>query len=123
LRLLLILTAGLYAISTALLLWASTLEVPLQAGQVTWQGLVDVGTAFLVVLLAMVLYTRARPLVSERAVRLSYGLVTGVVVAALVSMWLFAGRLDFNVLLPGLAWRMFVLMQTLPAALAVGGVT
>ena len=102
-----------------LLLWASTLAVPMQAGQVTWQGIVDVGTAFAVVILAMILYTRARPLANEPAVSLSYAIATGVVVTALVLMWLFRERLDFNVLLPGLAWRMFVLMQTLPAALAV----
>jgi hypothetical protein len=103
----------------ALLLWASTLVVPIQPGQVTWQGLVDVGAAFAVVVLALVLYTRARPLVNETSMRLSYGMATMVVVAALVLMWLFHERLDFNVLLPGLAWRMFVLFQTLPAAVAV----
>jgi hypothetical protein len=119
LRPLLALTSALYLLSLGLLLWASTLPVPIRAGQVTWQGLVDVATAFAVVLLALVVYVRARPLVDERDIRLGYALVTGVVVAGLILMWLFAARLDFNVLLPGLAWRMYVLLQTLPAGLAL----
>ncbi len=35
----------------------------------------------------------------------------------LVSMWLYRNSLDFNILLPGLAWRTFFFLSILPFGL------
>jgi hypothetical protein len=118
-RPLILTTAAVYALSLGLLLWASTLAVPIQAGQLTWQGIVDVAAALVVVLLGMALYARGRPVVDEWALRQSHLIATTVIVAALVAMWLAAERLHFDVLLPGLVWRLFALLQSLPATLAL----
>lgn len=37
----------------------------------------------------------------------------------LVLLWIFRDRLIWNILLPGLAWRSFVVLSALPLALVV----
>jgi hypothetical protein len=36
---------------------------------------------------------------------------------ALLAAWLWRDQLDWNILLPGLPWRLFITLYTLPAAL------
>lgn len=109
----------LYAVSLALLLWASTTSRVIAAGEVTWQGLVDGVTAFVLVIVGMLIYTKANALIGDAARRLSYVIATALPPVMLVAMWLAADRLRWNVLLPGLAWRTWILLQTLPAAIAL----
>ena len=37
----------------------------------------------------------------------------------LIAAWLVRERLDWNVLLPGLAWRWFIMAYAMPAAIAL----
>jgi len=114
-----LLEAGLLVISVTLLLIASTTPVPFKPGQLTWQGVVDVATAFAVVITGIGVTLKAGALVDHEARRLSYGIATVPPALLLLGMWLFQDRLRWNVLLPGLAWRSYVLLFSLPAALAL----
>jgi hypothetical protein len=118
-RVVVLVEAGLLVVSMTLLLSASTAAVPLEPGQLRWQGVIDVATAFAVAVAAIVVTVKAAALVDDEARRLSYGIATVLPALLLVSMWLFQDRLRWNVLLPGLAWRTYVLLFSLPAALAV----
>jgi hypothetical protein len=114
-----ILMAILFGVSVTLLMWASTLTLEIEPGTLTWQGIVDVGSAFFLVLLGAVLTVRANQLVGQTAIRVAYGTATLLVPLMLVVMWLYAGSLLWNVLLVGLAWRSWLVLYTLPAAIAV----
>jgi hypothetical protein len=118
-RMVVLLEASLLVISVTLLLIASTAPVAFEPGQLTWQGVVDVVTAFAVVLAGIGVTIKAAVLVDDQARRLSYGIATVLPALLLVSMWLFQDRLRWNVLLPGLAWRTYVLLFSLPPALAL----
>jgi len=39
----------------------------------------------------------------------------------LVAIWWYRDSLDFNILLPGLAWRAWLVLYTIPSALALVG--
>jgi hypothetical protein len=80
---------------------------------------VDVVSAFTLVILSAVVTIRANELVGRTAMRLAYGVATALVPLMLVAMWLNADGLLWNVLLVGLAWRMWLLLYVLPAAIAV----
>ena len=114
-----IVLAILFAVSVTLLVWASTLAVAIAPGTLSWQGVTDVAIAFTLVILGALVTIRANELVGRRAMRAAYGLATVLVPLMLAAMWLYAGRLLWNVLLVGLAWRMWLLLYTLPAAIAV----
>src|SRR5438105_8105232 len=100
--------AVLFALSVTLLVWASTLAVEIAPGTLSWQGVLDVITAFALVLLGAWLTVRASPLVGRGALGLAYGTMAVVAPVMLLGMWLWADRLLWNVLLVGLAWRVWV---------------
>jgi hypothetical protein len=111
--------AVLFGVSVALLVWASTLAAAIPPGTITWQGVVDVATAFTLVILGALLTMRANELVGRTALRTAHGVATVLVPLVLVAMWLYAAKLQWNVLLVGLAWRMWLLLYALPAVIAV----
>jgi fumarate reductase subunit C len=111
--------AVLFGLSVTLLVWASTLAVAIAPGTLSWQGIVDVVSAFILVILGAVLTVRANALVGRSTHRLAYGVATLLVPLMLVGMWLNARRLLWDVLLGGLAWRSWLLLYALPAAIAV----
>ena len=111
--------AGLYLVSLAILLVASTALAPIAPGQFTWTGVTDVVLAFIVVILAAALQQHAKSSVGLAALRLSYGVATTLPVVLLLAMWVFAAGLRWDVLLVGLAWRLWVLLYTLPSAVAL----
>lgn len=113
------LTLPLWAVSFALLLWASTSARVIAPGKITWQGLVDVLAALAVCVLSFVVVAKAQPLLDDQVRRTSYGIATVVPAVTLVLLWLFADRLRFEILLPGLAWRLYLALTVLPAALAL----
>jgi hypothetical protein len=39
----------------------------------------------------------------------------------LAVLWQFHARIDWNIMLPGLAWRLFLLVYTLPSAVTAWG--
>jgi hypothetical protein len=118
-RMVALLEAGLLVVSMALLLSASTAAVPLEQGQLSWQGVLDVAIAFALVLAGIAVTVKAAVLVDDEARRLSYGVATVLPALLLVGMWLYQDHLRWNVLLPGLAWRTYVVLFSLPAALAL----
>ena len=107
------------ALSVTILLIASTAPVAFEPGQLTWPGVLDVATAFAVVIAGMAVTVKAGALVDDEARRLSYSIATGLMPLALVGMWLFQDHLRWNVLLPGLAWRSYALLFSLPPAVAL----
>jgi hypothetical protein len=62
---------------------------------------------------------KAVVLVDDEARRMSYGIATVLPALLLAGMWLYQDHLRWNVLLPGLAWRSYVVLFSLPAALAL----
>jgi hypothetical protein len=80
-------------------------------------GLVDVGVAFALIMIAAIVASRARHRVNDThqliAQRVSRVVVT--VIPGLLVLFFVAGdRLDWTVLLVGLGWRAWLLLYTLP---------
>jgi hypothetical protein len=101
---------SLFLISTAIVLMASTAktQVPL------WGGYIDVG---IVVLLAAVGFTIHQRHKGNPQYEISHHVAVYLVPSILVGMWIFRNSLDFNILLPGLAWRTYFFLSILPHAL------
>jgi hypothetical protein len=103
---------GQLALSSGLLLWASTGHrvVPL------WCGVLDVTLALTFIGTSGVLRARrdrcpvGDPLRREQVGRLARASVPSLV---LLGLWLIRDGLDWNVLLPGLAWRLFFVLYLL----------
>ena len=106
----------LFAISTAILLIASTAKTPVPA----WGGYVDVGIVILIAMTGFVLHQR-----NQGAPRydMSHQVAVYLFPLILVGMWVFREALDFNILLPGVAWRTYFLLSILPHALSLWKLT
>lgn len=113
------LAAVLFIVSTTFPIVASVWPM----GRVSiWAGMVDVGLAFVLVLLAMWIEARGRGGVDDRTRRAShrgYRVVMSVPLVLLVTFFLAPHVFRWDVLLPGLAWRAWLLCYSLPAACAV----
>jgi hypothetical protein len=102
------------ALSVVLLLVASTTTGRLpRCG-----GPVDVAVAFSLVLTLALLHRASADRVGAAALRASYRIATTLPAFVSVMLWVFRDRLIWNTLLPGLAWRSFVLLSALPLAFA-----
>ncbi len=102
-------------VSVALLLVASAARSRLP----DWGGPVDVAIAFALIATAASIWTLAPK--TRDAWALSVGHAAAATIPALViaSVWYFRSDVDLNVLLPGLAWRMFIVLYSIPAAVSV----
>ena len=69
------------------------------------------------VLVAIGYVTKSSTQFSRRVI-LTWAVVTPVPLI-LVGMWIFRDSLDFNILLPGLAWRIYFLLSILPHVLSL----
>ena len=99
-------------ISTTLLLIASTrTELPV------WGGPVDGVLAFAVVGTAVLIWSMAPRSKSADALAIGHAAAATVPALAIAAVWWFREQLDLNVLLPGLAWRAFIVLYTLPSAI------
>ncbi|MCI0551543.1 MAG: hypothetical protein L0287_11350 [Anaerolineae bacterium] len=102
----------LFAISTAILLIASTARTPVPA----WGGYLDVGIVVLIAFTGITIYQRNKGTprfdTSHRVANYLFPLI-------LAGMWLYRNSLDFNILLPGLAWRTYFFLSILPHGLAL----
>ena len=102
----------LFAVSTVILLIASTVKGPVPA----WGGYMDVGIVILIAFIGFSIHQRNKSLpryeVSHQVAITLFPLIA-------VSMWLYRNSLDFNILLPGLAWRTYFFLSTLPHGLAL----
>jgi len=100
----------LYIASTAIVLIASTAKSPLPA----WGGYLDVAIVVLIVINGFAIHglNKSRPdyYISHQAALYLFPII-------LIGMWIYRDTLDFNILLPGLAWRTFFFLSILPYGL------
>ena len=100
----------LYAVSIAIVLIASTAKNPLPA----WGGYLDVGIVALIFMNGFAIHRmkESRPdyYISHQAAVYLFPII-------LVGLWIYREILDFNILLPGLAWRTFFFFSILPYGL------
>lgn len=102
----------LFTISTAILLIASTAKTPVPP----WGGYVDIGIVFLIAFTGFVIYQRNK---STPRYDVSHQFATYFFPLILVAMWVYRGALDFNILLPGAAWRSYFFLSILPHAITL----
>lgn len=110
-RPLVILWLSLFVVSVSLLLFASTRpfdQLP------AWAGPVDVAAAFAVVILAIVIQQATGNQMDNKALYAGYYVGTTLPAVSLVAIWYFREQLLLNTLLPGVAWRSFILLYSLP---------
>jgi len=99
--------------SGALLLISST-----RADLPSWGGPLDVLSAFTLVGTSVLIWRAAGDRVGLRELRDGHTVAATVPALVLVGIWWYREALDFNVLLPGLAWRTWLVLYTVPSALA-----
>ena len=113
-----VIAAAQLTVSFALVFWAS-----LSRGQLPlWPRLLDIALAFSVVITAGLLHARAgRVPAAQRLPKLRIALLVDSTVPSglTLGVWLLRERLDWNILLPGLAWRLFILLYGISAALTL----
>ena len=97
----------LFSISTVLVLMASTAKTPLPA----WGGYLDVGIVVLIAFTGIRIHQR-----NKRAPRydISHQIAIYLFPVVLGGMWVFRNSIDFNILLPGLAWGTYFFLSILP---------
>jgi hypothetical protein len=109
----------LFAVSTAFPVVAGVrnTETPSR-----WLGLADVGVAALLVTVAFTVASRARSKVSDTdrliAFRVSQTLLS-VIPVLLIGFFIAGDRINWQVLIVGLAWRGWLLLYTLPYLISV----
>ena len=99
-------------ISTAILIIASTSETPVPV----WGGYLDVGLVVLIALLGFLIYQRNK---NAPRYETSHQVAVYLFPLLLVGIWLSRDSLDFNILLPGMAWRTYFFLSILPHALTL----
>ena len=100
----------LFGISTVLVLIASTAKTPLPA----WGGYLDVGIVILIAFIGIAIRQRDK---STPRYDISHQVAVYLFPLILVGMWLYRDSIDFNILLPGLAWRTYFFLSILPHGL------
>jgi hypothetical protein len=88
-------------------------------GPAIWGGPLDVAIAFTLVGTSVLIWRRAGDGSGLREFRVGHGVAAIVPALILVAISWYRESLDFNVLLPGLAWRTWLVLYTLPSALAL----
>lgn len=105
-----------YAVSLAFLLLASTTDI---SRLPAWLGLLDVVLAFALIATLALLKIALGWQNPTAAAKTSYAILTYLVPVLLAAIWFFRDQLILNTLLPGLAWRAYVLFEFLPVVLTV----
>ena len=100
----------LFIISTAILLIASTARTPVP----TWGGYLDVSIVVLIAFTGIMIHQRNK---STPRYDISHQIAIYLFPLILVGMWIYRDSLDFNILLPGVAWRTYFFLSILPHAL------
>jgi hypothetical protein len=111
-RVTIVLFVILCMVSTAILLIASAAREPIPA----WGGYLDVGIVFLIALTGFVIHQRNK---SAPRYDISHQIAIYLVPVILVGMWFYRTSFDFNILLPGVAWRIYFFLSILPHALSL----
>ena len=102
----------LFAISTAILLIASTAKPPVPA----WGGYLDVGIVVLIAIAGFAIHQQNKIVPRYE---ISHQVAIYLFPLILVGMWLYRDSLDLNILLPGLAWRTYFFLSILPLGLGL----
>jgi hypothetical protein len=100
----------LYMASIAIVLIASTAKSPLPA----WGGYLDVGIVVLIFINGFAIHGMNK---SRSDYYISYQTALYLFPIILIGLWIYRDTLDFNILLPGLAWRTFFFFGILPYGL------
>ena len=74
--------------------------------------------AFTLVATGFLIWRRAGNRVGLEEFRAGHAIAAIVPALALAAIWWYRESLDFNILLPGLAWRTWLVLYTVPSALA-----
>lgn len=101
---------ALFAISSTILLIASTAVTPVPA----WAGYLDVGIVVLLAFSGIMIHGRNK---NSLQYATSYQIAVYLFPLMIVGMWLARDSLDFNILLPGVAWRTYLFLSFLPHAI------
>ena len=96
-----------YLVSFALLLIASLSKTPVPV----WGGYLDVTLVIFIVFLGFIIFGRGK---SNPQYQAGHRAALNIIPIVLLGMWILRNRFDFNILLPGLAWRVFFLLHILP---------
>ena len=102
----------LFAVSTAILLIAGMAKIPVS----TWGGYLDVG---IIVLIAFVGFTIHQRNKNTPHYEIAHQVAIYLFPLMLAGMWIYRRPLDFNILLPGVAWRTYFFPSILPHALSL----
>jgi hypothetical protein len=102
----------LFSISTVLVLIASIARTLLPA----WGGYLGVGIVVLIAFTGIMIHQRNK---SSPRYDISHQIAVYLFPPVLVGMWVFRNSLDFNILLPGLAWRTYFFLSILPHSMNV----
>ena len=103
---------ALYAVSTLIVLIASTATQPLP----TWGGYLDVAIAIVIAIIGFMIFGRHQGTPNYEA---SHRVALYIMPIILLGMWFLRTAFDFNILLPGLAWRTFFFLHVLPYGLNI----
>ncbi len=85
-----------------------------------WVGIIDVSLVLALLLITYMIRRSARECGRYLTGTTEVAVAT-LVAMVMVAMWMFRARLNWNILLPGLAWRMFLLLQFIPAVIRLSG--
>lgn len=102
----------LYAVSIAIVLIASTAKSPLPV----WGGYLDVGIIALIFTTGFAIHRMNE---SRPDHYISYQAAVYLFPIILIGLCIYREILDFNILLPGLAWRTFFFFSILPYSLTL----
>ena len=108
---------GLFVVSVALPIIASLYPAELLP---QWVGIFDVGLALMLVVMGVLIDAATRAKVDNAVVQVGYRIYRNAAVLPLVLLVVFflAGEaIKWNVLLPGLAWRTWLILYAVPALL------
>ena len=103
-------------VSIALVLYASTNPPDALPA---WGGPFDVAVAAALFVIAFRMWSRAQWRIDASALHATHIVAAMLPALTVAALWVWRDRLDFNVLLPGLAWRMFLVLYSLPSVLTV----
>lgn len=116
---LVIFSIGIFFISTLFPVVASILPVTTVP---TWIGALDVFIALIVVSLLATATTKARGKISETVKETSsniYQFLAGIPLLLLAIYFIFGDKIHWEILLPGLAWRAWAFLYSLPSMVAL----
>jgi hypothetical protein len=112
-RLLVVLGVAQFTLSLALLLIASTSRELLPK----WCGFLDVLLVLTLIVTIELIRRAVADKVQDRVLKISYQIATSLSAGLFLALWFVADRIIWNTLLPGLAWRTFLLLYGLPFGL------